>query len=73
MYGDDNKETGWVEVAPGVALQVEWDVSDYRIAAHGDEEVPGKLTGKVRMTRDAAFEANYYDVKPLPDEGEEGN
>lgn len=71
MYGDDSKETGWVKVAPGVALQVEWDVSDYRIAVHGDEEVPGKLTGKVRMTRNAAFEANWGGGA-LVDKGEEG-
>lgn len=73
MYGDDSKGIGWVEVTPGVAFQIEWGVSDYRIAAHGDDEVSGKLTGKVRMIRDAAFDAIWYDVKPLPDESEEGN
>lgn len=67
MYGDDSKDTGWVQVAPGVALEVEWGVVGYRIAAHGDDEIPGKLTGRVRMTRDAAFEANWG--TSLTDEG----
>jgi hypothetical protein len=67
MYGDDSKDTGWIRVAPGVALEVEWETTDYRIAAHGDDEVSGKLTGRVRMTRDAAFEANWG--TSLTDEG----
>lgn len=71
MYGDDSKETGWVKVAPGAAFQVEWDVSDYQLAAHGGEEVPGKLTGNVRMTRDAAFQANWGGDS-LTDENEGG-
>jgi hypothetical protein len=68
MYGDGSKDTGWVQVTPGVAFEVEWETTDYRIAAHGDDEVPGKLTGRVRMTKDAAFEANWG--ASLTDEGE---
>ncbi|MFE0472657.1 hypothetical protein ACFW2V_13680 [Streptomyces sp. NPDC058947] len=48
-----------MQVAPGVALEVEWDAANYHLAAHGDDEVAGKLTGRVRMTRDAAVEANW--------------
>ena len=50
-----------VNVGPGVALEVEYEQVDYQMAADGDEEVPGRLTGCVRMRRGAIWDAQWAD------------
>lgn len=71
MYGDDSKETIWVNVAPGVAFEVEYEFIDYEIAATGDDEVSGRLTGRVRMLKDAARDAQWGN--PFTSEEREGD
>lgn len=63
MYGDDadegpHKGTSWINLAPGLAVQIEYSETDYEMA-RGDDEVEAKLTGEVRITRDQIFAADF--------------
>lgn len=49
-------ETTWIRLAPGVVAEVEYDRYEYDIHA---EEVPGKLTGVVRMTRSVVLDGLF--------------
>lgn len=63
MYGDDADEepgrsTSWINVRPGLALEIEYSDSEYRCAVPEDE-VDAKLTGRVRITRERIFDADF--------------
>lgn len=63
MYGDDADEepgrgTSWINLAPGLAVRIEYSETDYEMA-RGDDEVEAKLTGEVRITRDRIFAADF--------------
>ena len=63
MWGDDADEVGrkdqsWVNLRPGLAVQIEYDRTEYEMAGPEDE-VDAKLTGQVRVTRDRIFEADF--------------
>lgn len=52
-YGDDadevaGKETAWINVRPGMAVEIECSTSEYR-TARPEDEIEGKLTGRVRI------------------------
>lgn len=63
MWGDDAdevgaKDTSWINIRPGVAVQIEYSRSEYD-GARGDDEADAKLTGQVRITRDQIFAADF--------------
>lgn len=63
MWGDDADEVGrkdqsWVNLRPGLAVQIEYDRTEYEMA-RPEDEVDAKLTGRVRITRDRIFEADF--------------
>lgn len=63
MWGDDADEVGrkdqsWLNLRPGVAVEIEYGRTDYEMAGPEDE-IDAKLTGKVRITRDRIFEADF--------------
>lgn len=72
MYGDDadeepGRDTSWINLRPGVAVQIEYSRTDYEYA-RGEDEIDAKLTGRVRITRDKIFEADFL-VDSLTGEG----
>lgn len=60
MYGDEGpgKDRSWLNVRPGLAIEVEYDSADYRMA-QPEDEVDAKLTGRVRVTREVLFAADF--------------
>lgn len=60
MQGGDGKDVVWVNVRPGVAMEVEYDVHLFHAGAP-DDEVYGRMTGQVRMTREALRDAQWGD------------
>jgi hypothetical protein len=75
MYGDDadegpEKDRSWINLAPGLAVQIEYSRTDYEMAMHGDSEVDAKLTGQVRITRDRIFAADFL-IDSLTGEGKD--
>lgn len=49
-------ETTWIRLAPGVVAEVEYDRYEYEM---GDDEIPGKLTGVVRLTKAAVLNGMF--------------
>ena len=63
MWGDDadeepGKDQSWLHVRPGLAVEVEYSSTDYRMA-QPEDEIDAKLTGRVRVTREALFAADF--------------
>lgn len=63
-WGDDaddepQKDRSWINLAPGLAVEIEYSSTDYEMAMHGNSEVDAKLTGQVRITRDKIFAADF--------------
>lgn len=61
--GDDADEVGgkdrsWINLAPGLAVEIEYSSTSYEMARDG-EEVDAKLTGQVRITREKIFAADF--------------
>jgi hypothetical protein len=46
----------WIRLASGVVAEVEYDRYEYDIHA---DEIPGKLTGVVRMTRSVVLDGMF--------------
>ena len=74
MWGDDADEVGrkdqsWVNLRPGLAVQIEYDRTEYEMA-RPEDEIDAKLTGHVRITRDLIFEADFL-IDSLTGEGKE--
>lgn len=46
----DTEGTTWVRLTPGVVAEVSYSHMEYQM---GDDEVEGKLTGRLRMTTEA--------------------
>lgn len=62
-WGDDADEveatdTSWINVKPGVALEIRYSRSEYE-CARSEDEVDAKLTGRVRITREKIFAADF--------------
>lgn len=68
MYGNDGKDTAWIRIAPGLTAEVEYEEAEYRMAVDSEGELPAKLTGRVRVTREAVQDALWGG----PAIGEEG-
>jgi hypothetical protein len=49
-------DTTWIRLAPGVVAEVEYDRYEYEM---GGDEIPGKLTGVVRLTKAAALNGMF--------------
>lgn len=63
MWGDDADEVGrkdqsWINIRPGLAVQIEYSETEYE-TARGEDEIDARLTGEVRITRDLIFEADF--------------
>lgn len=74
MWGDDADEVGrkdqsWVNLRPGLAVQIEYDRTEYEMA-RPEDEVDAKLTGRVRITRDRIFEADFL-IDSITGEGKD--
>lgn len=59
MWGGGGKSTSWIRVAPGMAVEVEYENSAYSLADDDGGELPAKLTGSVRVTKDAIQDADW--------------
>lgn len=57
MHGS-SKDQSWINVRPGVAVEIEYDRVDYQMAIQ-DDEVPAKLTGRVRISQKEIFAADF--------------
>jgi hypothetical protein len=62
-WGDDADEVGgkdrsWINLAPGLAVEIEYSSTSYEMA-QGEDEVEAKLTGQVRITREKIFAADF--------------
>jgi len=55
---DPETDTAWVEVATGLSAEVEYELSEYRMA-DGDGTLPARLTGRVRVSREAIRSADW--------------
>jgi hypothetical protein len=58
MWGEGGKGTSWINVAPGMAVEVEYEKSAYHLTISDDDELPAKLTGNVRITRGKIWDAD---------------
>jgi hypothetical protein len=63
MYGDDadepeGRDRSWINLRPGVAVQIEYSVTEYS-CAQAEDEIDAKLTGQVRITREQIFAADF--------------
>lgn len=59
MEGDGRgHSTSWINVRPGVAVQIEYLSSEYEMA-RSEDEIPARLTGRVRITREQIFAADF--------------
>jgi hypothetical protein len=62
--GDDADDFGpetdtvWIGLAPGLSAEVEYETSEYRMA-DGDGTLPARLTGRVRISREAIRSADW--------------
>lgn len=56
--GEPGKDTSWINVRPGVAVEIEYSSTEYEMA-RPEEEVDAKLTGRVRVTREKIFDADF--------------
>lgn len=54
----------WVRIAPSVVAEAEYDRIAYEM---GDAEIGAKLTGRLRMTREAVLDGMWGDMS-LSDE-----
>ncbi|WP_225825614.1 hypothetical protein [Streptomyces naphthomycinicus] len=65
-------DTTWIRLAPGVVAEVEFDRYEYEM---GGDEIPGKLTGVVRLTKaavlDGLFGLDATEVNERPASSEE--
>lgn len=50
-------DTTWIRLAPGVVAEVEYDRYEYEMG--GVDSVPGKLTGRVRLTKAAVLDGMF--------------
>lgn len=62
MYGDDadeepGRDTSWINIRPGMAMQIEYSSSEYE-CARNEDEIEARLTGQVRITREKIFDAD---------------
>lgn len=62
-WGDDadevgGKERSWLNLRPGVAVEIEYSRTEYEMAT-SEDEIDAKLTGQVRITRERIFEADF--------------
>lgn len=57
MYGNDGKDRVWISIARGVTAEVEYEEIEYRLAVDSEGELPGKLTGNIRITKDVIRDA----------------
>lgn len=63
MWGDDadegpSKNQSWINIRPGLAVQIEYSETEYEMA-RGEDEIDARLTGEVRITRDLIFAADF--------------
>lgn len=63
MWGDDadgepSRGRIWINVRPGLAVQIEYSETEYE-TARGEDEIDARLTGEVRITRDLIFDADF--------------
>lgn len=63
MYGDDadeepGRDRSWINIRPGIAFEIEYSPTDYSMSSE-DQEVDAKLTGRVRITHDQIFAADF--------------
>lgn len=62
-WGDDadegpQKDQSWINVAPGMAVEIEYSSAEYQ-CADNEDEIGAKLTGRVRITREKIFAADF--------------
>lgn len=62
-WGDDADEVGrkdrsWINLAPGLAVEIEYSSTSYEMA-QSEDEIEAKLTGQVRITREKIFAADF--------------
>lgn len=55
---DDGKDRSWINIRPGLAMEIEYSRTDYEMA-YEEDEVDAKLTGRVRITRNKIFDAEF--------------
>jgi hypothetical protein len=60
-------DTTWIRINEGVTAEVHFDLFDYERGAP-DDEVEGRLTGRVRLTRKAVADGRFGLPADLPDE-----
>jgi len=49
-------DTTWIRLAPGVVAEVAYDRYEYEM---GGDDIPGKLTGVVRLTKAAVLDGMF--------------
>lgn len=59
---DGEDPTTWVRIAPGIVAEVSYSQWDYETTS---DDVAGKLTGRVGMTRDTV-QAGMWGLSPEP-------
>lgn len=62
-WGDDadkvgGKDRSWINLAPGLAVEIEYSSTSYEMA-QSEDEIKAKLTGQVRITREKIFAADF--------------
>lgn len=58
MREGSSKNQSWINVRPGVAVEIEYSAIEYEMA-QSEDEVRAKLTGRVRITREQIFAADF--------------
>ena len=56
--GEPGRDTSWINVRPGMAVEIEYSSTEYEMA-QSEDEVDAKLTGRVRITRERIFAADF--------------
>jgi len=62
-WGDDaddseGKDTSWLNIRPGVAAEIEYSSTEYH-CAQPEDQIEAKFTGRVRVTREQIFAADF--------------
>jgi hypothetical protein len=56
--GEPGTDTSWINIRSGVAVEIEYSSTEYEMA-QPEDEVDAKLTGRVRITREQIFAADF--------------
>lgn len=58
MREGSSTSQSWINIRPGVAVEIVYNAIEYEMA-QGEDEIRARLTGQVRITREQIFAADF--------------